>query len=170
MDKEPHLSLEEARVLSRKMQEKVVQQAKEELTQMRIELIQSPTQSINMRVAAREPGVSLQNTDGVLTSIQESNPSAQIGILNNKGILTIGGKEFDTKGGRINNIDFIQKLAQSNNKIGASYMIVQVGTEMNEFKEVVPVYTAHEVHNNTTQASEDIKSRQEKLNRIGIVS
>lgn len=167
MEKEPHLSLEEAKVLSRKMQEKVVQQAKEELTQMRIELIKSPTQSINMRVAAREPGVSLQNTDGVLTSIQESNPSAQIGMLSGKGILTVGGKEFDTKGGRINNIDAIQKLAQSNNKIGASYMIAQVGTEMNEFKEIVPVYTAYEVHNNTTQASEDIRSRQEKLNRIG---
>ena len=166
MEKEPHLSLEEAKALSRKKQEKVVQQAKEELTQMRIELIQSPTQSINMRVAAREPGVSLQNTDGVLTSIQEANPSAQIGMLSGKGILTVGGKEFDTKGGRINNIDAIQKLAKSNNKIGASYMIAQVGTEMNEFKEVVPVYTAHEVHNNTTQVSEDIRSRQEKLNRI----
>lgn len=162
LSKNPSLSEEEARRESLLIKEAIVKEAKEELTALRIDLIRNPNHTLGMKVSERNIGVSLENTDGNLLSLKESNPNIKVAILK-KGILSTGGKEFDTKGGRITNIDYI--LEEGNE--GASYMIFQNGVERNEFGELVPTFVAGLLHNNTENVSEELREKQRKLHEVG---
>lgn len=148
------------------LQEKLILEGRAKVFEIRKQIYSGNN---TLKVLNRYPGITNNNQNDELKSLQDSNPDIQVVIASGSGLITSykNGKAVPFGGMIVN-----EKDINLNGSIGKAFMISQLGTTSDKDGNSIPLYVANQVITNHNQESlREVKvSMDRMLNAVDTVN